>query len=144
MKNISQKLGNLTFIHMQECPHHSQNTTNGSGQWPAAQPISNRPILTEPTKSTSFFFFFPILFLLNPSTGLNISKIYKVEDWESALDCPDLLVQFEEKCGEAGETELYFLLSAFANMAMSRGREDCRFVTFEIFTLSSIICTQVH
>ena len=50
-----------------------------------------------------------------------------MEDWETALECPDLLVQFEEKCSEAGETELYFLLSAFANMAMSRGQEDCRF-----------------
>ena len=50
-----------------------------------------------------------------------------MEDWETALDCPDLLVQFEEKCSEAGETELYFLLSAFANMAMSRGKEDRRF-----------------
>ena len=50
-----------------------------------------------------------------------------MEDWETALDCPDLLVQFEEKCSEAGETELYFLLSAFANMAMSRGQEDRRF-----------------
>ena len=54
-------------------------------------------------------------------------QIHQVEDWETALDCPDLVVQFEEKCSEAGETELYFLLSAFANMAMSRGKEDRRF-----------------
>ena len=56
-----------------------------------------------------------------------LPKTQQVEDWETALDCPDLLVQFEEKCSEAGETELYFLLSAFANMAMSRGKEDQRF-----------------
>ena len=56
--------------------------------------------------------------------------ILQVEDWETALDCPDLVVQFEEKCSEAGETELYFLLSAFANMAMSRGKEDRRFGSF--------------
>ena len=57
----------------------------------------------------------------------NYPEIPQVEDWETALDCPDLVVQFEEKCSEAGETELYFLLSAFANMAMSRGQEDRRF-----------------
>ena len=56
-----------------------------------------------------------------------LPKTQQVEDWETALDCPDLVVQFEEKCSEAGETELYFLLSAFANMAMSRGKEDRRF-----------------
>ena len=59
----------------------------------------------------------------------NTLYMYQVEDWETALNCPDLLIQFEEKCGEAGETELYFLLSAFANMAMSRGQEDYRFET---------------
>ena len=63
-------------------------------------------------------------------------QIHQVEDWETALDCPDLLVQFEEKCSEAGETELYFLLSAFANMAMSRGKEDRRFLEYLLLNQS--------
>ena len=41
-------------------------------------------------------------------------------DWMEILSSKDLQLQFEEKCAEAGETEVYFLLSAFANMAMSR------------------------
>ena len=52
----------------------------------------------------------------------------EVTDWEAALSCPDLALQFEEKCTEAAETEVYFLLSAFANMAISRGQEDFLFI----------------
>ena len=43
-----------------------------------------------------------------------------ITDWKEILSSKDLQLQFEEKCAEAGETEVYFLLSAFANMAMSR------------------------
>ena len=56
----------------------------------------------------------------------------EVVDLEAALAAPDLQLQFEEKCVEAGETELYFLLSAFANMAMSRGLEDLRYKSIKI------------
>ena len=41
-------------------------------------------------------------------------------DWASILDDPDLQIQFEEKLAQAAATESYFLLSAFANMAVSR------------------------
>ena len=38
------------------------------------------------------------------------------------LSSPDLQIQFEEKCREAEESELYFLFAAFAKMATSRSR----------------------
>ena len=43
-----------------------------------------------------------------------------VSDWASVLDDADLQIQFEEKLAQAAATESYFLLSAFANMAISR------------------------
>ena len=49
--------------------------------------------------------------------GANVSS---TEDWTSVLDDPDLQIQFEEKLAQAAATESYFLLSAFANMAVSR------------------------
>ena len=65
----------------------------------------------------------------------------EVVDWQAALSNPDLLLQFEEKCLEAGETEVYFLLSAFANMAISRGVEDRVFIeraTLDIFDVGFV------
>ena len=49
--------------------------------------------------------------------GANVSS---AADWASVLDDPDLQIQFEEKLAQAAATESYFLLSAFANMAVSR------------------------
>ena len=51
-----------------------------------------------------------------------------ISDWTATLSSPDLQLQFEEKCAEAGETEVYFLLSAFANMAISRDLSDKLFI----------------
>ena len=51
-----------------------------------------------------------------------------ITDWEKVLSNSDLQLQFEEKCAEAGGTEVYFLLSAFANMAISRDIQDKRFI----------------
>ena len=51
-----------------------------------------------------------------------------ISDWTATLSSPDLQLQFEEKCAEAGETEVYFLLSAFANMAISRDMSDKLFI----------------
>ena len=51
-----------------------------------------------------------------------------ITDWAQALSNQDLQLQFEEKCYEAGESEVYFLLSAFANMAISRGLDDKMFI----------------
>ena len=52
----------------------------------------------------------------------------EISDWAETLSSPDLQLQFEEKCAEAGETEVYFLLSAFANMAISRDLTDKLFI----------------
>ena len=52
----------------------------------------------------------------------------EITDWGEVLSSPDLQIQFQEKCAEAEETELYFLLSAFANMALSRGIKDEEFI----------------
>ena len=43
-----------------------------------------------------------------------------ITDWKEILSGKGLQLQSEDKCADAGETEVYFLLSAFANMAMSR------------------------
>ena len=51
-----------------------------------------------------------------------------ISDWTEALANPDLQLQFEEKCYEAGESDSYFLLSAFANMAIARSVEDKLFI----------------
>ena len=51
-----------------------------------------------------------------------------IKDWTEALSSSDLQLQFEEKCSEAGESEIYFLLSAFANMAIARGQDDKLFI----------------
>ena len=64
-----------------------------------------------------------------------------ITDWAKALSCPDLQLQFEEKCTEAGDTEIYFLLSAFANMAISRGMEDVKFIeraTLDLFDVGFV------
>jgi len=65
----------------------------------------------------------------------------EIEDWTAILSSPDLQLQFEEKCAEAGETEVYFLLSAFANMAISRSKEDIIFIeraTLDLFDVGFV------
>ena len=52
----------------------------------------------------------------------------EITDWVSVLSSPDLQIQFEEKCAEADESELFFLLSAFTNMALSRDARESVFI----------------
>ena len=52
----------------------------------------------------------------------------EITDWVEVMSSPDLQIQFEEKCAEAEETELFFLLSAFANMGVSRKRQEEVFI----------------
>ena len=65
----------------------------------------------------------------------------EITDWAEVLANPDLQLQFEEKCYEAGEFEVYFLLSSFANMAISRGLEDKLFIeraTLDLFDVGFV------
>ena len=52
----------------------------------------------------------------------------EISDWLEVLSSPDLQIQFEEKCAEAEESELFFLLSAFTNMAVSREAKESVFI----------------
>ena len=56
------------------------------------------------------------------------AEIVDVADWPGVMGSPDLRIQFEEKCAEAEEAELYFLLAAFAGMARSRLAEEREFI----------------
>ena len=59
----------------------------------------------------------------------------EISDWMEVLSSPDLQIQFEEKCTDAEESELFFLLSAFANMAMSRKKEEETFIKRAVMDL---------
>ena len=61
-----------------------------------------------------------------------------IKNWTEALSCPDLQLQFEEKCSEAGESEVYFLLSAFANMAIARDSEEKLFIERAVLDLFDV------
>jgi len=59
----------------------------------------------------------------------------EINNWMEVLSSPDLQIQFEEKCSDAEESELFFLLSAFANMAMSRKKEEDIFIKRSVMDL---------
>ena len=61
-----------------------------------------------------------------------------IKNWTEALSSPDLQLQFEEKCSEAGESEVYFLLSAFANMAIARDSEEKLFIERAVLDLFDV------
>ncbi|XP_012284320.1 ectopic P granules protein 5 homolog isoform X2 [Orussus abietinus] len=59
-------------------------------------------------------------------------------DWKAELNSPTIRKQFEEKLSAMPGDESYFLLTTFANMAMSRPSEDYHFiqaVTIDLFQI---------
>lgn len=60
-------------------------------------------------------------------------------EWEIELNSPTLRHNFEEKLSNLPGDESYFLLTTFANMAMSRSNQDYEFVratTIDLFQVS--------
>ncbi|XP_018355442.1 PREDICTED: ectopic P granules protein 5 homolog isoform X1 [Trachymyrmex septentrionalis] len=86
--------------------------------------------------STTLWHIFYILHS-DSTSDIAISNM-SVSDWETALSCPELHRQFEEKLSNMPGDESYFLLTTFANMAMARGHKDYNFVrttTIDLFQI---------
>ncbi|KYM83710.1 hypothetical protein ALC53_05824, partial [Atta colombica] len=87
--------------------------------------------------STTLWHIFYILHSDSTSGDIATSNM-SVSDWETALSCPELHRQFEEKLGNMPGDESYFLLTTFANMAMARDHKDYNFVrttTIDLFQI---------